>query len=384
MKFASKVALTTTLTCAWLAGPAVAEEEVIEESAGSQYHDLKVTRIIGDLEHPWAVAFLPDESMLVTERPGRLHWLRNGEPVELHNLPDDLHVENQGGLLDVAVHPDYASNGWIYLTYSKGDEDGTATALIRAKIDDETMRLTDVEELFTQDRKSDPGRHYGSRILFLDDGTLLLSIGDRGVEPERAQDLEDHAGKMLRLTDDGNVPDDNPFRDRDDVHPEIYSYGHRNIQGMDIHPVTREIWAADHGPRGGDRLDRIEPGENYGWPVSTPGRDYGTEAQFGDSARERPDTAEPIREFLPTLAPSGLAIVNGGQFGNWENNILIGGLYVKQIRRVVLEDDEVVHEEEVLRDTIGRVRDVRIGPDNNIYAVSDESDGGLYRIEPAD
>ena len=357
--------------------PVPAKAEVIADEIRTEYEPIRVVRVAGGLERPWAVAFLPDGRYLVTERPGRLNIIADGEVTAVEGLPS-LHVQNQGGLLDVVLHPDYEDNGWIYLTYSKGDADGTTTALARGRLDG--TRLVDFEELFEQDRLSEPGRHYGTRIAWLSDGTLLLSIGDRGAEPPRAQDPKDHAGKLLRLNADGTVPADNPFVGRDDVHPEIYSLGHRNIQGLVVAPDTDEIWATEHGERGGDELNLVRAGENYGWPVVTRSREYRTEEQYGEGRRGE-DYVEPLYEFLPTLAPSGLALVTADRFPNWQGNLLAGGLRAERIRRVVVENYEVVHEEELLLKLVGRIRDVREAPDGHIYVLSDSSDGGLYRIE---
>jgi aldose sugar dehydrogenase len=291
-----------------------------------------------------------------------------------------VRAQNQGGLLDVALHPAFEQNRWLYLTYSKAGDGGTATALARGRLDGDS--LSDVEDLFVQDRFSEPGRHYGSRLAWQADGTLLMSIGDRGVEPERAQDLADHAGKLLRLTEDGAAADGNPFAGRDDALPEIYSYGHRNIQGIAIDPRSGEIWVTEHGPRGGDELNLVRAGANYGWPVVSRGRDYRTEEQWGEG-RHREGMVEPVYEILPTLAPSGLALVTLDAFPRWQGNLLAGGLRAQTIRRLVVENETVVHDEELRALDVGRVRDVREGPDGNVYVLTDESDGALYRIERA-
>ncbi len=247
-------------------------------------------------------------------------------------------------------------------------------------------RLVDREQLFTQDRRSQPGRHYGSRLAFLPDGTLLMSIGDRGIEPGRAQDLEDHAGSLLRLNDDGSVPEDNPLVNREDAHPEILTWGNRNIQGLVVLPDSGAIWATEHGPRGIDELNWMEAGNNYGWPEVTLGRDYGTQKQFGDSVRtSKPGMTDPVYNFAPVLAASGLAYLDSDDYApQWSGNLLAGALRNQQIRRIVIEDREVVHQEALLREDIGRIRDVRVGPDDLIYILTDESDGGLYRLGPAD
>lgn len=360
-----------------LPGKAAAEAEVQEIQ--TQYQRVRLVRVAEGLENPWAVAFLPDGRFLVTERPGRLNIVSQGGATPVSGLPD-VHAFRQGGLLEVSLHPEFDENGFVYLTYSKGDADGTSTALGRGRL--VGTRLVGFQDLFVQDRLSEPGRHYGSRIAWLPDGTLLLSIGDRGADPPRAQDPLDHAGKLLRLNDDGTVPDDNPFAGREDVHPEVYSLGHRNIQGLVVVPGSAEIWATEHGPRGGDELNLIRPGENYGWPLVTRARDYGTEEQYGET-RSREGFVDPVYEFLPTHAPSGLALVTQERFPQWRGNLLAGGLRAERIRRVVLEDDVVVHEEELLLGLVGRIRDVREGPDGNIYVLSDETDGALYRVESA-
>ncbi len=354
-------------------------EEVLHEELSSEYQDLRVVRLAGGLDQPWAVAFLPDGRLLVTERAGRMQILSEEGRAEVAGLPE-IHAQRQGGLLDVVLHPEYDENGWIYFTYSKGDEEGTATTLTRARLDG--TELTDVEELFASNERVPPGGHYGSRILFLDDGTLLMSIGDRGSEPARAQDTRDHSGSILRLNDDGTVPNDNPFVDEEDFAPEIFTFGHRNPQGLALHPETGEIWSTEHGPRGGDELNLIRAGENYGWPVVSLGRNYGTQEPWGE-ARQMPGLTDPVWEFLPTLAPSGLAVIDGPDFADaWQGNLLAGGLGSQRILRLVTENGELVHLEELLRGELGRIRDVRQGPDGHIYLLTGESDGSLVRLEP--
>ena len=373
----------TTLAALALAGvtPGTLAETVVDERIGTEYQDLRLVRVADGFEYPWAVAMLPDGGYLVTERPGRLQRVSDGEAREVSGVPA-VAAQGQGGLLDVVLHPDFEDNGWIYLTYSTGDDAQTATALARGRL--EGTDLVDVEQLFEQDRRSSPGRHYGSRLAWLDDGTLLMSIGDRGAEPERAQDPGDHAGTVLRLNADGSIPDDNPFVDDAEVLDEIYTWGHRNIQGMIVDSATNEVWATEHGPRGGDELNLIQAGQNYGWPAATRGRDYGTQEQFGESNRRHgQDMVAPVYEFLPTHAPSGLAQVTGDRFQAWEGDLLAGGLRSERVRRVVLDGDHVVHEEELLLQTIGRIRDVRQGPDGAIYLLNDSEEGGLYRVTPA-
>jgi aldose sugar dehydrogenase len=356
--------------------------QVVEERMSTEYQPLRLVRVAGGLEHPWAVAFLPDSRLLVTERAGRLLLIGpDGTRVGVEGVPP-VHAQNQGGLLDVVLHPEYEENGWLYITYSKGDADATVPALIRARLDG--SRLVSVEELFESNTPTGPGRHYGSRVLFLPDGTLLMTIGDRGATPDRAQDTADHSGSVVRLNADGSVPSDNPFVGQAGYAPEIYAYGIRNIQGIARHADTGDIWAADHGPRGSDELNLIAAGRNYGWPTASFGRDYRTQEPFG-RRYPLPGVTAPVFEFLPTLAPSGLAVVHGGGYHQtWQGNLLVGGLRAQRVLRLVIEDRQVVHAEELLLHTVGRIRDVRMGPDGFIYVVTDEEDGGVYRLEPVD
>lgn len=382
------------LTTLLIAGCAIedrVEETAVQENVSdefepifqrTQYEDIIVERIVGGLERPWAVAFLPDGRFLVTERPGRLNVIEDGVATVVNGIPE-VTSRGQGGLMDVSLHPDYDENGWIYLTYSKqNEEEDTAVIVVRGRLDG--TDYVDVEEVFEQNQYSSPGRHYGSRIAWDSEGYMYVSIGDRGANPPRAQDLSDHAGTLLRMYDDGAVPSDNPFVGHDDVAPEIYSYGHRNIQGLVIDPETDEIWATEHGPRGGDELNYIRPGLNYGWPDASLGRSYGDEREFhaGSVARSIEGMIDPVYEFLPTHAPSGLAMVTSDRFPAWKGNLLAGGLRPERIRRLLIMDNEVIHDEELLTFEIGRIRDVREGPDGYIYVVTDEDPGGLYVIRP--
>jgi aldose sugar dehydrogenase len=376
---------TTTLADTRSASAHAAAETVATEN--TEYTEIRIVQLASGLEHPWGMAFLPDGRILVTERPGRLNVVDNGQVTAIAGVPE-VNAQGQGGLLDIALHPDYETNGWIYLTYSKANGNGeTATALARGRLEGDA--LVEVEDLFVQNRYSQPGRHYGSRLAWTPDGKLLMSIGDRGVEPPRAQDSSDHAGTLLRLNDDGSVPADNPFVGNPDVLDEIYAYGLRNVQSLVVHPTTGEIWVADHGPRGGDKLNRIEAGNNYGWPILTRGLDYGTENPIDEALGRRAEgelagITEPFYEFLPTHAPSGLALVTSEQFPAWQGNLLVGGLRSERIRRVVFNPEDVLHEEELLLQKVGRIRDVRQGPDGYIYVLQDASEGGLYRVEPAE
>ena len=353
-------------------------EEVIQERVETEDQDFRLVRVLGELENPWAVTWLNDSEVLITERPGRMLRYDGEERREISGLPE-INAQNQGGLLDVQLHPEYDQNGWIYFTFSQPQDDGnTSTALARAQLEEDA--LTDLEILYSQDPPHDPGRHSGSRIAFLDDGTVIFSIGDRGLR-DPAQDLNDPTGSVIRVNaEDGSIPDDNPFVDDDNARDEIYSYGHRNIQGMIVQDGT--IWSHEHGPRGGDELNIIEAGENYGWPEVTYGTEYRDDSEIGGEYEGRDEFKAPLTHWSPTsIAPSGLAYYDGDHFGGWSGNLFVGALAQQHIRRVVLNGEEVTHEEEILKEEIGRIRDVRQGPDGYLYVLTDESDGGLYRLE---
>ncbi len=381
-KRSSVLALALALAAMVVACTSAESNNAEPRTFETQYQTIRLVQVASGLEHPWSVAFLPDGEMLVTERPGRLLRLSadGSERQEIRGVPEVV-ARNQGGLMEVVLHPAFEENRWVYLTYSKGDSDETTTALVRGRLSGD--ELEDLEELFVQDRKSEPGRHYGSRLAWMADGTLLMSIGDRGSDPPRGQDLGDHAGTLLRLNDDGSVPADNPFVDDPDALDEIYTYGNRNIQGLVVDPASGIIWSTEHGPRGGDELNVMRPGENYGWPRATLGLDYRTQEDFPDSEARRIDgMVDPVHEFLPTLAPSGLAMVTTDRFEGWQGDLLAGGLRSRRILRLVVTEDEVIHGEELLLDEIGRIRDVRQGPEGDIYVLTDARNGGLYRIEP--
>lgn len=355
--------------------------EVVLERVESEEETFQVVRLMDNLEHPWAVAWLPDERMLITERPGWMILADGDQVTRLSGLPE-IQAQNQGGLLDVAVHPGYEENGWIYFTYSAPADGGTSTTLARARIGDE--ELTDLEVIYSQEPAYRPGRHYGSRIVFPGDGTVVFTIGDRG-QRNPSQDLADPTGSTIRLNDDGSIPGDNPFVNRNDALPEIYTYGHRNAQGMAIHPESGEIWQHEHGPRGGDELNIIRAGSNYGWPDATYGGEYAGGSPIGIDPDEDPDIEDPLVHWSPrSIAPSGMAFYTGDAFSNWNGDIFVGALAQRHIRRVVVDGEEVTHQEELLRNDIGRIRDVRTGPDGYIYILTDQAAGGLYRMEPAE
>ncbi|MEQ9309068.1 MAG: PQQ-dependent sugar dehydrogenase [Balneolaceae bacterium] len=316
---------------------------------------------------PWGMAWLPNGDMLITERAGKLFIYRNNELMEVpsSSLPNDIYANGQGGFLDVDVHPNYEENGWIYFTYSSsnGEGDGANTALIRAKmINDE---LSDIETLYKATPNTTRGQHYGSRIEFDRDGYLFLSIGDRGNRSELPQDITKDAGKIYRFMDDGSIPSDNPFVNEAGAKTAIYSYGHRNPQGMAMNPATGKIWAHEHGPRGGDELNLIEPGKNYGWPVISYGINYNGTPFAEDTARAGME--QPVTYWVPSIAPSGMTFVTGDKYPHWKGHLLVGSLKFSYIELVKLNGDKVTGTEKLV-EGIGRVRSLKQAPDGTIYA----------------
>ncbi len=353
----------------------------VQRAVESNQATFDLYRVLDNFEHPWAVDWLPDGRMLITERPGRILLVDDEGRRSLGGVPE-VHARGQGGMLDVAVPPDHAETGWIYLTYSVAGSGGAGTALARAKLED--GRLTDVEELYRQTPLVQSGRHFGSRIVFPADGTVVFNIGERG-QREPAQDLSNSIGKTLRLNRDGSIPEDNPFVDREDALDEIYSYGHRNPQGMAIHPETGVIWQHEHGPNGGDELNILRPGANYGWPEDTYGTEYTDDSPIGMLPHENPDSVDPVVHWSPTsIAPSGMAFYTGDRFDEWRGDIFLGALADRHLRRLELDGEDVVDQEELLAGTIGRIRAVETGPDGYLYLLTDAPSGGLYRLQPAD
>jgi glucose/arabinose dehydrogenase len=361
-----------------LAGGACAYESRLVQS---EKHSFNIVTLVEGLQNPWGIAWLPDGRMLVTERAGRLRIVTKDfklDPKPVEGLPKIV-VSGQGGLFDVALHPAYKQNGWIYFSYSGAGEGGHGTELIRAKLNGH--RLTDAQVLFRLQPKTSGGQHFGGRIVFDGKGHVFLTLGDRG-EQNRAQRLNDHAGSVIRLNDDGTVPKDNPFVNHSGARPEKYSYGNRNIQGAALHPKTRELWIHEHGPQGGDEVNIIRAGRNYGWPVVTFGANYGTGTRIGQGTRKE-GMEDPLHYWVPSIAPSGLAFYEGNHFPNWRGNMLLGALRDEMLVRLEVDGDKVVKEERMMKDTIGRIRDVRVGPDGFVYLLTDERRGILARLEPA-
>lgn len=354
--------------------PAVAQTVQTEEYA------VRVVTLVRGLDHPWGLAFLPDGRMLVTERAGRLRIVGADGKLEPKPVAGVPAVEEfgQGGLLDVALHPKFRENGLVYLSFSARGPGGVGTEVVRGRL--EGGELRDVRTIFRAEPKSGGGRHFGSRLVFDRDGLLYVTLGDRG-EQDRAQRLDDHAGKIVRIGDDGRVPDGNPFRGRAGAKPEIYSLGNRNVQGAALHPQTGVLWAHEHGPQGGDEVNVIRAGTNYGWPVITYGVNYGTGTKIGEGT-EKPGMAQPIWKWVPSIAPSGMAFYEGDRFPKWKGDLFVGALRERALVRLKLDGEKVVKEERMLRDALGRIRDVRSGPDGLLYLLTDSSDGALVRLEP--
>jgi glucose/arabinose dehydrogenase len=358
---------------------AAPDDEVVLERVESEEESFRVVKTVDSLEHPWAMAWLPDRRMLITERPGRIMLVDDDSTTSLSGVPE-VWAEGQGGLLDVRLHPNYEKTGWIYLTYSASGESGGGTVLSRARL--EGTSLTDVETLYEQTPFVEDDIHFGSRIAFPGDGTMLVTMGERGQRGEGpgAQDSTNTIGTTIRLNLDGSIPDDNPFVGRDEIPDVIYSYGHRNQQGMAIHPETGEAWQHEHGPHGGDELNLIEPGRNYGWPAVTYGDEYSDQSPIGGT--EAPGMTQPVEYWDPSPALSGMAFYTGDKFPNWQNDLFMGALSHTKVLRVELDGQTVAHQEELVRAELGRVRDVATGPDGYLYLLTDASDGGLYRLEP--
>jgi glucose/arabinose dehydrogenase len=348
-------------------------------------HRLRIVTVVAGLERPWGLAFLPDGRMLVTERPGRLRVVeRDGrlDPNPVAGLPR-VDPTGQGGLLDVALHPQFAANGWIYWTYVQRGDDGHGTEVARGKLAGApgTYRLTQVEVLFRMRPKSGGGLHFGSRIVFGRDGVMYVTLGDRGTM-DRAQRLDDHAGKIVRLTDDGRPAPGNPFADDPQALPEIWSLGHRNVQGAALHPASGQLWAIEHGPQGGDELNVVRAGVNYGWPVITYGVNYVTGTKIGAGTAQA-GMAQPVKYWTPSPAISGLAFYAGDKFPRWRGDALIGALRGQALIRVRLDGERFVEDEFMLVGAVARVRDVRVGPDGFVYLLTDTPNGAILRLEPA-
>ena len=348
--------------------------------------NFRIITLLEGLERPWSMAWLPNGTMLITERPGRLRIVRNGvlEPQPVLGLPKIL-AFGQGGLMDVAPHPDFAENRLIYFTYSHGSPSANRTRVARATFDGSALQ--NLEVIFEVSQAKPGGQHFGSRIVWLPDNTMLVSFGDGGNPPvkldgdlirQQAQNLNSHLGKVVRLNDDGSIPPDNPFVDSNDANSAVWSYGHRNIQGMTFDRANNRLWSTEHGARGGDELNLVEAGANYGWPEVTYSKEYiGGEIS---QERSRPGMKDPKVVWTPAIAPSGLTFYNSDRFPQWQGDLFAGGLVSQDVRRIDLDGNSKVLGEESI--PIGqRVRDVRQSPDGILYVLTDEPNGKLISIE---
>lgn len=345
------------------------------EEITKDQEDYKAELVVDGIEVPWGMTWLPDGSMLVTDRSGELYHVKDGQKTSVKNVPE-VFARNQGGLLDVMIHPNYETNGWIYITYSIVDkkEKGSHTALIRAKLVDNA--LTSIEKLYQGSPNVKTAHHFGSRIAFDKDGYVYFTIGDRGKRDVNPQDITKDGGKVYRLHDDGRIPTDNPFVGQKDAKEAIFSYGHRNPQGMAVNPRTGQIWVHEHGPRGGDEINPVKKAVNYGWPVITYGINYSGTTITDEKARDGME--QPLYYWVPSIAPSGMAFVTSDKYPDLKGHLLVGSLKFQYLELLTLTQDEKVAKREKLLEGIGRVRSVRQGPDGYIYVGVDSE--GVFRM----
>ncbi|WP_287372089.1 PQQ-dependent sugar dehydrogenase [Prosthecochloris sp.] len=339
--------------------------------------DFRIVTVLDNLDFPWSLAFLPDGDVLITERNGNM--LRYGKDGELHlvsGLPD-IHPTGQGGLLDVILDPDFPTNRTIYFSFVAKDNGDYGTEVARAVLDHSSLK--NVQVIFRAVPKTSSGIHFGSRLLFAPDGTLIISLGEKGRMRE-AQNTSNHLGSIIRINPDGSLPHDNPYINRNGYQPQLYTYGNRNVQGIALHPETGKIWFHEHGPKGGDELNILKSGANYGWPAITYGVDYSGAIISEKTAL--PGMEQPSAYWVPSIAPSGMTIYDGNAFPDWKGNIFIGALVQRHLRRVILQGEQIIDQEILLKDLKERIRDVRTGPDGYLYLLTDSRNGKLLRLEP--
>jgi glucose/arabinose dehydrogenase len=366
-----------------LAAPALALDETID----TEQARIRAETVVDGLEHPWALEFLPDGSALVTERVGRLRLVSpQGELSDPLSGVPEVDARDQGGLLDVALDPAFEENRLVYLSFAEPGEGGAnSTAVARGRLSEDRTALEDVEVIFSQQPKLPSTMHFGSRLVFDGDGHLFITLGERSKEQFRgqAQDLGSHLGKIVRVNPDGSVPEDNPFANQEGALPEIWSYGHRNIQAAAMNPETGELWEIEHGPKGGDELNVPKPGANYGWPEVSFGVNYsGTPVGTGES--DAPGFEDPIYQWTPVIAPSGMTFYTGESLPDWQGDLFVGGLASTALVRLELDGNSVVEEERILEQAGRRIRDVVVGPEGALFLVTDEDNGEIIRITPAD
>lgn len=343
----------------------------------------QVTVVVGGLEHPWSMAFLPEGGMLITERPGSLRLLRipGGLSKPLAGVPK-VAAQGQGGLLDVALSPGFAQDRYVYLSYAESDGSRSGTAVGRGRLSADATALEDFRVLFRQAPKLSQGLHFGSRLVFDGKGHLFISLGENNQRPT-AQELDKLQGKVVRLTVDGAVPPDNPFVGKAGARPEIWSYGHRNPQGMALNPWSGALWEHEHGPRGGDEINLVQPGKNYGWPLATYGINYSGQPIPEAKGETLPGMESPLYWWAKSPAISGMAFYDADRFPAWRHSLFIGALADQDLIRLTLDGDKVVAEERLLGERRARIRDVRQGPDGYVYVLTDASPGELLRLAPA-
>lgn len=350
------------------------QSEIVPIPIADKDLEYKAELIIADLNIPWGMDFLPDGSIIFTEKSGELYLFKDGKKTEIKNVPE-VYARGQGGLLDIKLHPDYKNNGWLYITYSssEGEGKGGNTALIRAKLKEN--KLVSIEKLYKGAINSTRGQHFGSRIVFDKNGYLYFSIGERGNRDENPQDLTRDGGKIYRLNEDGTIPEDNPFIDVKNAKTAIYSYGHRNPQGLAIDPITGELWEHEHGPMGGDEINIVKKGKNYGWPIISYGINY-NKTSFTELTKKE-GMEEPVFFWVPSIAPNGFVIVSSDKYPEWTGSFLVGSLKFQYLERLILKDNKVVKREK-LYENIGRVRNVVQAPDGYIYMAVEGK--GIYKL----
>lgn len=376
----TSLTIATVLTTLAIATSTRGDNSSFDSSAGR----LSVETVAGGLVHPWGLAFLPDGRMLVTERAGRMRIVgRDGKLSPPLGAVPEVRASGQGGLLDVATDTAFATNHTIYFCYAERAGSGGRTAVARATLDagGAAPHLADVKVIFHQEGPLSSGQHYGCRIAQAPDGDLFVTLGEHFVDRDQAQNLSNHLGKLIRIRPDGSVPADNPFVRRNDARPEIWSYGHRNPQGLAIHPATGALWEIEHGPRGGDEVNIIEKGKNYGWPVIGYGIDYNGARIHESTARAGME--QPIKYWVPSIAPSGMAFYTGAMFPRWQGSLFTGALAGQMLVRLSLDGDQVTGEERLLHNLNERIRDVRQGPDGALWLLTDSQAGRLLRVTPA-
>jgi glucose/arabinose dehydrogenase len=349
------------------------------ESYQSQAGSISVVTVAEGLEQPWGLAFLPDGRMLVTEKEGRLRLVGPDGTLSdpLAGVPE-VYDSGQGGLLDVALDPDFAANQLVYLSFSEPGSEGSGTAVARGKLGAD--RLENVEVIWRQQPKLDSGQHFGSRLIFLKDGTLIVTLGDRN-RRQYIADMKAQIGKLVRINRDGSIPKDNPFAGDAAYSPDIYSLGHRNVQGATLHPDTGALWTVEHGSRGGDEINIPQPGKNYGWPVISYGREYSGE-KIGEGT-QKPGLEQPVYYWDPSIAPSGMTFYTGDKFPAWKGSLFVGALKFQLLARLEVDGNRIVKEERLLEGMGDRIRDVLQGPDGYLYLLTDDDDGRILRLELA-